>query len=171
MPRRLQKRIAPGLRYALRYLEQCQDEDGAWTPLWFGNQHVAAELNRTYATAHVLLALSEVDVTEFPAVRVMLDEGRRWLEEAQDATGGWGGDAGCPPSIEETALAIAALAALGTGNSQGVDWLLEATAGGCDFPPSPIGFYFAKLWYFERLYPQVWVTDALGRASQLASKK
>ena len=27
-----------------------------------------------------------------------------------------------------------------------------------------IGFYFAKLWYYERLYPQTFVVAALGRA-------
>jgi squalene-hopene/tetraprenyl-beta-curcumene cyclase len=30
--------------------------------------------------------------------------------------------------------------------------------------PSPIGFYFAKLWYFERLYPLIFLVSALGAA-------
>ena len=30
--------------------------------------------------------------------------------------------------------------------------------------PSPIGFYFAKLWYYERLYPMVFTVAALARA-------
>ena len=30
--------------------------------------------------------------------------------------------------------------------------------------PSPIGFYFAKLWYFEKLYPIIFTVAALGRA-------
>ena len=29
--------------------------------------------------------------------------------------------------------------------------------------PAPIGLYFAKLWYFERLYPLIFSLDALGR--------
>ena len=33
----------------------------------------------------------------------------------------------------------------------------------CRAPASPIGFYFAKLWYYERLYPIVLVTEALER--------
>ena len=45
----------------------------------------------------------------------------------------------------------------------GVDWLLTATNGGKDFAPSPIGFYFAKLWYHERLYPLVFTVGALER--------
>ena len=32
--------------------------------------------------------------------------------------------------------------------------------------PSPIGFYFAKLWYFERLYPLIFTVAALGRAAR-----
>jgi squalene-hopene/tetraprenyl-beta-curcumene cyclase len=33
--------------------------------------------------------------------------------------------------------------------------------------PSPIGFYFAKLWYFERMYPLVFAVSALGRVKRL----
>ena len=31
------------------------------------------------------------------------------------------------------------------------------------FKPTPIGFYFAKLWYFEKLYPIIFTVSALGR--------
>jgi squalene-hopene/tetraprenyl-beta-curcumene cyclase len=30
--------------------------------------------------------------------------------------------------------------------------------------PAPIGFYFAKLWYYEKLYPLIFTVAALGRA-------
>jgi squalene-hopene/tetraprenyl-beta-curcumene cyclase len=29
--------------------------------------------------------------------------------------------------------------------------------------PSPIGFYFAKLWYFEALYPLIFAVSGLNR--------
>ena len=29
---------------------------------------------------------------------------------------------------------------------------------------APVGFYFAKLWYFERLYPQLATVTGLGAA-------
>jgi squalene-hopene/tetraprenyl-beta-curcumene cyclase len=32
----------------------------------------------------------------------------------------------------------------------------------------PIGFYFAKLWYYEKLYPTIFSVAALGRANQIA---
>ena len=44
------------------------------------------------------------------------------------------------------------------------DWLVEAVESGRFREPSPIGFYFAKLWYFEKLYPIIFTVAALGRA-------
>src|SRR3712207_7085641 len=45
-------------------------------------------------------------------------------------------------------------------SSRGAAWLVERTDGGRTFEPSPIGFYFAKLWYYEREYPLIF--DAAG---------
>ena len=165
MPACLQERIGAGLRRALCYLELCQHDDGAWEPLWFGNQHVEGELNRTYATAKVLIAIAQMDGREFPAVRALRQAGISWLQQVQLEGGGWGGDHGAPASIEETALAVSALAALGLRNEAGTECLIRMTGDGKIFPPSPIGFYFAKLWYSERLYPQVWTVEALGRTA------
>jgi squalene-hopene/tetraprenyl-beta-curcumene cyclase len=44
---------------------------------------------------------------------------------------------------------------------RGQGWLLEATQGGRVFPASPIGLYFARLWYHEALYPVVWAVGAM----------
>jgi squalene-hopene/tetraprenyl-beta-curcumene cyclase len=35
-----------------------------------------------------------------------------------------------------------------------------------EWTPSPISFYFAKLWYYERLYPQIFTVGALSRAER-----
>jgi hypothetical protein len=43
------------------------------------------------------------------------------------------------------------------------DWLAEVTTHGARTPPSPIGFYFAKLWYYEKTYPQIFTVAALSR--------
>ena len=40
---------------------------------------------------------------------------------------------------------------------------MQHTDEGQEFPPSPIGFYFAALWYYERLYPLIFTATALGR--------
>jgi squalene-hopene/tetraprenyl-beta-curcumene cyclase len=45
-----------------------------------------------------------------------------------------------------------------------VQWLVQHVHDGSFANPSPIGFYFAKLWYFERLYPLVFTVAALRRA-------
>ena len=43
----------------------------------------------------------------------------------------------------------------------GLGWLLEKIASDEWRRPSPIGFYFAKLWYYERLYPIIFTVAAL----------
>ena len=76
-------------------------------------------------------------------------------------------------SIEETALAVEALLPFAlegdpitTAVEQGISWLSEAVLEGRHWQPAPIGFYFAKLWYYERLYPQIFATRTLGCASR-----
>jgi squalene-hopene/tetraprenyl-beta-curcumene cyclase len=50
--------------------------------------------------------------------------------------------------------------------NKGLLWLVhQVEAGGLSYP-TPIGFYFAKLWYFEKLYPIIFTVAALGRARQ-----
>lgn len=154
-------RIRLGTEKAHAYLERTQQDDGSWHPLWFGNQDRDDETNPTYGTAKVVLALHEEK-------SLQRRNGITWLEENQNADGGWGGGNGTPSSIEETALAVEALAtAIGKTDAvdRGVNWLVEATKGGTTFPPAPIGFYFAKLWYFEKLYPIVWTVSALRAAT------
>lgn len=51
---------------------------------------------------------------------------------------------------------------------RGLDWLSEQVLSGNLDCSWPIGFYFAKLWYHERLYPAIFSLGALGTAlSQL----
>jgi len=101
-----------------------------------------------------------------------------WLIRAQNIDGGWGGAPGIVSSTEETALAVESLAAAnGPGMSEaaralerGVRWLLERVESGEWTRPTPIGFYFAKLWYHEKLYPQVFTVGALGRVMAALSE-
>ena len=37
---------------------------------------------------------------------------------------------------------------------------MAATDEGRKTPPSPIGLYFASLWYYEELYPLIFATGA-----------
>jgi squalene-hopene/tetraprenyl-beta-curcumene cyclase len=50
--------------------------------------------------------------------------------------------------------------------SRGLAWLIDRVEAGQHRQPAPIGFYFAKLWYYEKLYPLTFTVAALGRARQ-----
>jgi squalene-hopene/tetraprenyl-beta-curcumene cyclase len=91
----------------------------------------------------------------------------------QNADGGWGGAANTPSSVEETALAVEVLVDAGPeaqpAVNKGLAWLVDQVEAGGLYSPTPIGFYFAKLWYFERLYPIIFTVAALGRARRKLS--
>lgn len=141
-----------------RYLAESQKADGSWIPLWFGNQRAPMQENPVYGTSRVLLHAG----TQRDWI-LARKRGFEWLRGAQNPDGGWGGAPGIPSTIEETALAVEALAPEG-GLEKALAWLAERTAGGTRFDPAPLGLYFAKLWYWERLYPIIFTAAALGRA-------
>lgn len=154
-----QARVDLAKQHALHYLRREQRDHGAWIPLWFGNQYRRRdEENPTYGTAMVIIALDELG--DFPEA----DRGAGWLCAAQNGDGGWGSGRGETPStIEETSLALRALASrkeAAAAVARGIAWLCEKTKNGTDFDAAPIGFYFARLWYFEKSYPIIWATDA-----------
>jgi squalene-hopene/tetraprenyl-beta-curcumene cyclase len=47
---------------------------------------------------------------------------------------------------------------------RGVQWLIMGVESGRFREASPIGFYFAKLWYYEKLYPLIFTVSALRHA-------
>ena len=84
---------------------------------------------------------------------------------------GWGGSKGSPSSVEETALAVDVLVDVrdvAESVNKGIAWLVDKVEQGGLSHHTPIGFYFAKLWYYERLYPLIWTVGALGRVARLA---
>lgn len=149
---------------SLIYLELAQRHDGSWLPLWFGNQYAADDENPTYGTSRVLAAYRDLDRMN----TAQAERGVAWLMQAQNQDGGWGGAVGVPSSIEETALAVEVLVDAGPlateSVNKGLAWLVQQVIAGGLANPTPIGFYFAKLWYFEKLYPIVFSVAALGRA-------
>ncbi|MCO8125159.1 squalene--hopene cyclase [Stieleria sp. TO1_6] len=218
-----------------QFLRNQQNADGSWMPLWFGNQDRSDESNPVYGTAKVLMAAETLPNNSLDA---SAESAIEFLMGCQNSDGGWGGGvslaekiapvdgvragktppeiagiaAECPPglvsSVEETALAVEALAAcLRRNRGGGLPDPLESQTGRYDSPPGgltqaeadpqsihaaagnepllasilrgvdflshavedrrhriawPIGFYFAKLWYHEALYPLIFTAAALG---------
>lgn len=153
------------------FLSKQQREDGSWLPLWFGNQSNPDDENPVYGTARVLLAFGEAASGQ---EKTAAARGVAWLLSHQNEDGGFGGEPAASgawrSSVEETGVAVEALLAHETGPEvraavdRGLRWLVESVQSGRYREPSPIGFYFAKLWYYERLYPLIFCASALGRA-------
>jgi squalene-hopene/tetraprenyl-beta-curcumene cyclase len=183
------QRIDLAQRNGIRYLQHQQQSDGSWLPLWFGNQHDHREANPVYGTSKVLVMCHELGLghTEMAGRAVL------WLTKVQHAGGGWGAvvdpratsepidqsaeSAEMICSVEETALAVEALLPFASEGEhvasaveQGISWLSEGVLTGRHYQPAPIGFYFAKLWYYERLYPQIFATRALECATREGQK-
>jgi len=174
MPSPLQVRIGKAMKSALEFLRKNQRPDGAWTPLWFGNEHVKEMINPVYGTARTLTHLARLNPVELSGMKDRCQRAMQWLLSAQKPDGAWGGDAQAPATIEETALAVDALAdCLSTGHfNQSIDLIQKATIKGANalidmtapyntLPSSPIGLYFARLWYHEKLYPLIFSLAAL----------
>lgn len=173
---------------ALQYLLKTQQRDGSWHPLWFGNEREENHFNKTYGTAQVLIAFCQLDREQISSlVERAIQSGADFLLKVQNAEGGWGGAYSLSSSIEETALAALALASLYRkiinedgrftylvdaqslrfSVLRGIDWLIERTDRGQHFPPAAIGFYFAELWYDEKLYPIIFTLAALGETADI----
>lgn len=167
--------LQPAKARAQEQLIRTQLADGTWIPLWFGNQHAPGQQNPVYGTSRVLRACG---VTGTDAWRDALRCGLRWLLSVQNEDGGFGGAADVPSSVEETALALEALAdcarhglesgaELHEAIARGAAYLAAATEEGTSFDPQPIGLYFAQLWYSEKLYPLIFTISALERCLPL----
>ncbi len=171
----LRRRVDAARAAAVRYLTATQAEDGTWTPLWFGNQGAPREENPLYGTAQVVLALLD-EVGDDARAREAAARAVRWIVAAQADDGGFGGAPGTPPSVEETGVALLALAEARRREETAplvpdraifaaAEHLASTTRDGAAFPAAPIGLYFARLWYAERLYPVLFALAGLESAS------
>lgn len=151
------------------FLARTQRPDGTWFPLWFGNQFASDEENPTYGTSKGLAAYADCNRLDDPVAR----RATAWLKAAQNADGGWGGNRQTPSSVEETSLAVDALLQVPSAQEEslrGLNWLLDRVDDNSYTHPAPIGLYFAKLWYFEKLYPKIFTVAALSRAVENADR-
>ena len=153
---KLQKKIDYASSKCLKYLKDSQKSNGAWIPLWFGNQLREDKENPVYGTSQVIIALAEYLKTdkknEQENVSELFKSGCRYLRSSQISQ----------LSTEELSLAVTALSYSDHPDdtkfvNKGRDILKKLNK----FSPSPIGLYFASLWYSEKLYPLIFAAMAL----------
>ncbi len=183
--RTIERAIQRGIGFIIRQ----QRSDGSWLPLWFGNQDQEDDENPYYGTGKVLLALGEIGNSQashsFCTDRVWnaVKAGMQFLLNSQNNDGGWGGGSSvaypsqadpCSSTIEETSVVIEAMTQWSNAMEakdgektvessllRNVNWLVERIENDDCRTSQPIGFYFAKLWYHEELYPYVFAAAAL----------
>jgi squalene-hopene/tetraprenyl-beta-curcumene cyclase len=161
---------------ALAYLERDQASDGSWTPLWFGSQAVPSKKNTLFGTALVAFRLAlyaEKSADSATRLGPTLEKAVDFILKQRSDDKGWGwSPKRIPPfetsSIEETSMAVAALAAVSQTLSKPLQVEALEAAGIVErafeksapkIPaPTPFGLYFASLWYSEKLYPAVFAS-------------
>ncbi len=193
----LDQQISAAITRGIAYLTAQQRDDGSFIPLWFGNESQPDETNPVVGSALVLTACDELEQLDSDIAR----RAANWLLTAQHAGGGWG-----PPrvpldysgtyragtrtwrendalaqccTVEETALAVAALLPLSSVNvvygqavSKGLNWLADAVEQDRHRRPAVLGWCFPRLWYHERLQALLLASAALARVtSQLAPQR
>jgi squalene cyclase len=174
LPQQKNKQLTALLKNTLKYLGKQQNPDGSWLPLWFGNQKTKDHINPVYGTAKVLIYLKDTVNHEWLPEEIkkqlghLIEKGNRFLLTAQNKDGSWGGAKNIPGTIEETALAVSALAAVENRAVcfAGIDWL-DSFYLKNGLQSAPIGLYFASLWYNEKLYPLTAYLEAVTRMLEL----
>jgi len=158
---------------ALIYLRKHQSDKSFWLPLWFGNQSTSDHTNPVYGTARVVAYLNETLETRLGEdfehiLKIMIDDGCKFLVSVQNADGSWGGAENISGSMEETALSITAICRHGFQENcwKGLDWMAQKTKSD-GLVASPIGLYFASLWYDEEMYPLTAYLECLSAVKQL----
>ncbi len=158
-------RAQTAIEKGVRFLENVQRPDGTWLPLWFGHQFNEDDENPLYGTSRVVRAMSTIGESDTPTCQKAV----RWLLENQNEDGGWSARRGLDSSVEETGMALDSLAGFSSAQEacdRAALWLAARVDESTVDRPSPIGFYFARLWYFEDLYPIIFATAGLNRWRQ-----
>ena len=181
------KRLGRSMEVAIIYLANSQRSDGSWVPLWFGNEAADYKQNPVYGTSRVMVGLLRLPDNLVGACSPMLVKSACYLMGVQNEDGGWGGARGVASTIEETSLAVDSLAGvlgrvcvledaeLSVGQLEGVvscgaNWLVERFGEAGSVKPAAIGLYFARLWYYEELYPWIFAASAFQGVSNIVDR-
>jgi len=168
-PSDLKNALKLAIARSIGYLWKAQHDNGSWVPLWFGNQNSSDQKNPVYGTAKVTIYLKDsllcnsLEGMMKTNIEHILFRAQNYLLKQQNRDGSWGGEFGIYGTIEESALAVSAL--VGNDNEackRGFNWL-EKDYNENGLHSSPIGLYFAMLWYDEKLFPLIYYIEALRR--------
>ena len=127
---------------AVNFLVSNQNADGGWgggasITSVYGKKDSA---NQLYDSSVISSTIEETSLVVEALVRFKTD-----LRSSSDA-------------IEEVATSKSTDQAI----INGIEFLIRVTQDRLFDVPWPIGFYFAKLWYYEQLYPLIYTASALG---------
>ncbi|WP_054721627.1 hypothetical protein [Marinifilum fragile] len=117
----------------------------------------------------MLYSISNLNPDVLKGLRKVKNKAQTFLQSVQNEDGGWGGNANLISTIEETSLAIRALACMYNQEeiSNGLKWLQAHLPNDLnDIKATPIGLYFASLWYFEDMYPLVFASSAMNEVEK-----
>lgn len=173
-------------RRGCEYLISCQNEDGGWgggpsVRTWLESTAADAaepvpdgEFNESGPGGPAPAVISSVEETALAvdALTTVLQGQRNLI-----ATVGVESEPSSPaPFGAKSDNLVTGSAGGGTNPSQvaiirGVQFLLGSVDDGRHRVPWPIGFYFAKLWYHERLYPLIFTVTALGKYLQATANE
>ena len=167
LPQNLRGRCDDSSRRLITFLDKMQTAEGAWIPLWFGDQDSPDEHAPVYGTA---TAVDYLMASADPQVKEMAQKGIAYLLSVQNVDGGWGGARDVVSKVTLTARTLAALAPCKEVSDEvikrGFDYLYRLYQQGEIYRPEPIGLYFARLWYSEELYSVTFLLNALKRIRQ-----
>jgi squalene-hopene/tetraprenyl-beta-curcumene cyclase len=158
----LKRRAERAAQKGLRFLQKSQRADGTWLPLWFGHQFNDDDENPLYGTSRVVRAFVDFGRIESVECRRAV----QWMLDNQNDDGGWSARRGLISSVEETGLALDGLAGIEAARhacDRAACWIADRVEAGTLEQPSPIGFYFARLWYYEALYPLTFAAAGMNR--------
>ena len=161
LPQERQPRCRKSIERMMTWLKKTMTQEGAWNPLWFGDQNAKDEKNPVYGAATIIDYLSTAGYGH----DAILQQPLHFLLACQNADGGWGGNTGVASKATLTAKSIGALAHFRPETDEpiqrAIDYLFSAYQSGNLFRREPIGLYFSRLWYSEDLYNYTYVITAL----------
>ena len=166
----------PQVHKALRFIRECQEEDGSWYGRW--------GVNYIYGTWQVLRGLRALNIDMF---QPWLLKARDWLESVQHEDGGWGERCNTyddpvfkgqgPSTASQTAWAVMGLCAFDDPHrpsiQRGIEYLIRAqNPDGSWSEQETTGTGFPKVFYLKYdMYRNSWPLLAIATFRNLVERR